>query len=535
MEVLAQKSLKPARQPRAPQHGQVGLRRGAHVLEGVQVAEAHLGDERAAVHAHAADGLGDPLRVAREQVLVLGRAGELDHAELHDEVVHELLDLLLGEGAARQVALRVDVDEGRGAADRHRRAVLILDRREVGEVHPLDGLLGVRRRAHDVEPVDTAELGQLVQGADLLGELLAVADDGLGHGVRRGGLLGLLVADEEVQAVERHAAVVADDAAAAVAVGQAGDDVRAAAGAHLGLVDVEDALVVGLALGGVDVHDLGVDLVAVLLGRLAGDADAAVHVQGALERAVGLQADDRLQLGVVGVDVAGRIRRDARHDLRLHVEDAAELALALEQAEHGAPEPLGALGRPCQERAVALVGGVVALDEVAHVDLVGPDAPGETFPCLLHFGNHAPRGPCALGARVGGYSRRSGRVRPRTGSHPTGDRRWRAEGPAAHLAGRGAGAGIVSSIRPLGFKCKPKITYDRRIQSVSFIDVYVHLKNTGPRRAAEADASHGPWRGRADGPRADVPRCRRARADAPPGRGRGRRTRADAPRCGRAS
>ena len=43
------------------------------------------------------------------------------------------------------------------------------------------------------------------------------------------GLLVLLALDQPVDAVERDAAVVADDPAAAVGVGQAGDDVRAAA------------------------------------------------------------------------------------------------------------------------------------------------------------------------------------------------------------------------------------------------------------------------------------------------------------------
>ena len=116
-----------------------------------------------------------------------------------------------------------------------------------------------------------------------------------------------------------------------------------AAGAHLGLVDVEHALVVRLALVGVDVHDLGVDLVAVLRGGLAGDADAAVHVQGTLEGLIGLQADDRLELGVLGVDVARRVRRDAGHDLGVHVEHATLGALLLEEAEHRVPELLRAL------------------------------------------------------------------------------------------------------------------------------------------------------------------------------------------------
>ena len=54
-------------------------------------------------------------------------------------------------------------------------------------------------------------------------------------------LLLLLALDEPVHAVERDAPVVADDPAAAVGVGQSGQDVRAAAAADVGGVGVEDA------------------------------------------------------------------------------------------------------------------------------------------------------------------------------------------------------------------------------------------------------------------------------------------------------
>ena len=72
-----------------------------------------------------------------------------------------------------------------------------------------------------------------------------------------------LVCDEPVDAVQGDAAVVADDAPAAVGVGQPGDDVRAAAGEDLGGVGVEDAVVVRLAVLGEDLFDRRVGFVAV--------------------------------------------------------------------------------------------------------------------------------------------------------------------------------------------------------------------------------------------------------------------------------
>ena len=242
--------------------------------------------------------------IAGEQVLVLGGTGELDHAELHDEVVDELLDLLLGEGTVLEVALSVDVDEGGGTADGHGGAVLLLDGSQVGEVHPLDGLLGVGSRAGDVEAVELTDHHELAAASESARRAPRDANVVLGHDGGGGSLLGLLVLDQVIDTVQGDATVVADDAAAAVAIGQTGDDVSGAASAHLGRVHVEDAGVVRLALVGVEVDDLGVDLIAVLGSSLAGDADTAVDVQGALERLVGLETNNSLTLGMLGVDVA---------------------------------------------------------------------------------------------------------------------------------------------------------------------------------------------------------------------------------------
>ena len=65
---------------------------------------------------------------------------------------HEVVDQLLGAAPrsstpSSRSRCEVDVQERRGAAERHRGAVLLLDRGEVGEVEPLHGLVGGRRRA----------------------------------------------------------------------------------------------------------------------------------------------------------------------------------------------------------------------------------------------------------------------------------------------------------------------------------------------------------------------------------------------------
>ena len=153
-----------------------------------------------------------------------------------------------------------------------------------------------------------------------------------------------------------------------------------ARGAHLGSVGVKDGLVVGLAILVEDSVVLGVDLVAVALGRLLGHLDTAVGHECALEGLVGLQANDLLQVLELGVDVAGAVRGEAAHDLGLAVENAAVYALLLLEFLDLAPELIGGLGGTGEERLVAVILGVVALDKVADVHVVRPVTRREALP-----------------------------------------------------------------------------------------------------------------------------------------------------------
>ena len=296
-------------------------------------------------------------------------------------MVDELLRLRLVELAGLEVALDVDVQERGDAAHGHGGAVLGLDGGQVAKVEPLHGLVRVACGLRDVVAVDLGHRLDALEGADLLGNLLAQADDVVGHGaVAAVEEVPLLLGDEEVDAVERHAAVVAHDAATAVGVGQAGDHVAVAGGAHLGGVGVKDGLVVGLVVLVEDLVVLGVDLVAVALCRLLGHLDAAVGHEGALQGLVGLEADDLLEVLEFGVDVAGAVCGEARDDLGLAVEHAAVGALLLLELLDLAPQLVGCLGGAGEERLVALVLGVVALDEVADVHVICPVTCREALP-----------------------------------------------------------------------------------------------------------------------------------------------------------
>ena len=192
----------------------------------MQEAEAGLGDEGTSVVPPPGNRFRHPRRIAREQIVILGRAKEADDAQLDDEIVDDFLCLFLGQRSIRKVALEVDVEEGRDTAQRHGRAILFLHSGEVAEVEPLHGFLGGARGPGDVEAVLRGHLLQLAERAGLLAELFTVPDDLVRRplAVERS-LLGLLDLDQTVDAVERDPPVIADDPAATVSVRQAGQDV----------------------------------------------------------------------------------------------------------------------------------------------------------------------------------------------------------------------------------------------------------------------------------------------------------------------
>ena len=186
----------------------------------MQEAERGFGDHGAAVQTHTADGFGDPGRVAGEQLVIRGGAQEPHHAQLHYEGIHDLLNLALGAFAVLQIALGVDIEEGGHTTKAHCRAVLLFDRAQIAEVYPLHRFFEVLGGAGAVIAVFCRHHFQLFQRTDLIRQLFQLANlFTVQPRCRAHTHLGLLfLLDQEIHAVQRHAAIVADDAAAAVSI-----------------------------------------------------------------------------------------------------------------------------------------------------------------------------------------------------------------------------------------------------------------------------------------------------------------------------
>ena len=166
-------ALECLRQILRPEDREVGLGRGAEILERVQDAEARARDERAPVERHAADDFGGPVGIAGKERVVGRRAQEADDAQLDHELVDEFLRFVFGQRFLREIALDVDVEEGRDAPDRHRGAVHFLDRAEVAEIGPLHGLARVRRGPADVEAIRRRHRLEVGERAHLVGHVHA--------------------------------------------------------------------------------------------------------------------------------------------------------------------------------------------------------------------------------------------------------------------------------------------------------------------------------------------------------------------------
>ena len=352
----------------------------------MQEAEVVLGDHGAAILAHAGHFEGGPHRVAAEELVVAFDTGELDHTELHDHVVHEFLRFAFGERTVLEVAFDIDVEEGRDAAHAHGGAVLRLDGGKVAEIEPLEGFAGVGGGLRDVEAVACGHHLHGLEGLDLFGDFFAQADDVVGHSaVANVGEVVLLLLDDVVDTVKGYAAVVTHDTAAAVSVRKTGEQVSLADGADFGSVAVEHALVVRLVVIGENLVQLGARRVAVLLAGFLCHLDAAERHERALERLVGLQAHDLLEVLEGFADVARLMARNRRNDIGVHVEHAALLAFFGLQLLELAPKLFSGVGRTRQKFLAAFVCGVVTLDEIADVDFALPESAVKAFPSFTHY------------------------------------------------------------------------------------------------------------------------------------------------------
>ena len=87
-------------------------------------------------------------------------------------------------------------------------------------------------------------------------------------------------------------------------------------------------------------------------------------------------------LRALNLDISGAVAGDGGHNMCIHVQHAALGAFFLLQLLKGSPELVGRFGGAGEETFIAVVGGVVGLDEVADVHFFLPQGAEEAVPLV---------------------------------------------------------------------------------------------------------------------------------------------------------
>ncbi|ABU77688.1 hypothetical protein ESA_02442 [Cronobacter sakazakii ATCC BAA-894] len=365
-----------------PQNRDVRLRRRPHGVEGVQEAEAVFGYQRTAVNAHTTNGFGRPDRVAGEQLIIFRCTQEAHHTQFHHQVVDQFLGFLLGEFACFQVAFDVHVKEGGDAAKGHRGTVLGFHRSQVAEVSPLHGFLSVGRRTGDITAIFRCHLFDLAQRAVLFSNFFTQTDSrfqvyAIFQVLLQRDKLCIFVFHQEVDTVQRNAAVVTDNTATAVSIRQTGQHAGFTAIQDVFGVNVEYALVVGFTVFGEDFFQLRIQLAVVRFAGTFNHFDTAKWDNGAFQRSFSLQTNNFLKRLV---DIACVMRSDGGRHGSVEVYWRMSAVFQFDAFHNFVPQGSGGFSCASQEGLVTLVWRVVFLDKVADVDFILPVAFRKTFP-----------------------------------------------------------------------------------------------------------------------------------------------------------
>ena len=203
----------------------------------------------------------------------------------------------------------------------------------------------------------------------MLSHFFAEADGGVAHGAHETGEVGLLGFDDAVDTVEGKAAVVTDDAAAGIVVGQTGEEAERTETADFFGINVKHAVVVSLAEVGEDILNLGAHFGALLGASLFYHLDTTEGLDGTAKELVGLQTYNEF---VVLVDVAGLVGADGRNRIGVERTNTAVGAFLFECLKADVPEFQRTFCGAYQEGGIAFVRGEVTANKVRHIDLFVP-------------------------------------------------------------------------------------------------------------------------------------------------------------------
>ena len=257
---------------------------------------------------------------------------------------------------------------------------MLFNSSKIAQVEPLNSLFEVLSRAAQIKAINFTKLLELLKSTNLLGKLLAVTNGLLVHDRAGAIFLICLIGNQGVNTVESHTTIVTNDAAAAICIRQTSDDVGVTAFTHVFGVDIKNASIVSFATIGIEVNNLWVNLVAVGLASSHCHTNATVYHKGALQWLVCLKANNLLKWLI---NVAGLVGGDSGNQLGIHIKYATICGLLSKEIHNIRPKLCGSLSWTSEEGIIAIVRGVIPLNEVSDVNCFLPVTTDKAVPSLL--------------------------------------------------------------------------------------------------------------------------------------------------------
>ena len=254
---------------------------------------------------------------------------------------------------------------------------MFLDCGQISEIDPLHRFLRSECRARNIEAIARGHDFEFLQGAELLGHFFTQANHVLGKVcVIQFGEQCLAIRDQAINAIQRDAAIVANNPAPAIGIRQTGNNPRFTRGANFRIVAIEGPLVMVLAITIERLFQRRIQRIAVGIKTGFNHANTGKRHDGAFERLIGLQTDNQL---LILQDITRAIGGDAGADVGADIQYAVG-AFLFKQRDQCVPDCVRALGRALQKRGITMIGGDVIKDKSPYINRFLPIPRMKTFP-----------------------------------------------------------------------------------------------------------------------------------------------------------
>ena len=248
----------------------------------MQIPEAVLRHQGFPVNAYTANGLGYPRGITAEQFIIVGSTQVANQTQLDDELVNQFLGFFFGDHPIDQIALDINIQEGRRTAQGRGRAVIFFRTGQIRHIDSLYRVMGRNRRFRNIHTVRSRHGGNVTQGANLHAHFFAQADTFFIHGPIQFFKVQLFLFNQKIGTVQSYPAVIANNAAAAVCIRQPGKQPGMTGLSYPRGICIKDPVVVSLAVFGKMTANFRVQFITVCLQALFRHTHATVQVHHTL-------------------------------------------------------------------------------------------------------------------------------------------------------------------------------------------------------------------------------------------------------------